>query len=112
MKTLNFLWGSGLLVLLLLLSGCKSETAPEPLQQAGSIKLSANEKPAATTTVTPNTSKTLSANNTVYICASSSAAKYHLKADCRGLKRCKHTIQTVTLDHAEGRGLGLCGYED
>tara|TARA_R110000787_G_scaffold211623_1_gene321400 strand:+ start:383 stop:664 length:282 start_codon:yes stop_codon:yes gene_type:complete len=48
--------------------------------------------------------------DSVFICDSSSATKFHLKPDCKGLTNCKHPIIKVDyiyiINHRE-----LCGYE-
>lgn len=49
----------------------------------------------------------------VYICDSDGAYAYHLKKDCQGLKRCKHTVLFVSKEEAFKRGKKkFCGYED
>ncbi len=51
-------------------------------------------------------------HETVYVCHSPGARKYHLRENCGGLKRCKHEVITMSSSDAEKRGLGLCGFED
>lgn len=51
-------------------------------------------------------------SNTVYVCQSSGAKKYHYSSSCRGLSNCKHEIVTMAKKEAENIGLGLCGWED
>lgn len=48
----------------------------------------------------------------VYVCKSTGAKKYHFNESCRGLKQCTHEVVTMTVKEAEGKGLGLCGWED
>lgn len=49
----------------------------------------------------------------VYICDSSSATKYHLTSNCRGLNACDHKIIKVTKEDAIKQGKKtLCGWED
>jgi hypothetical protein len=36
--------------------------------------------------------------NTVYICNSKSAAKYHRNKNCKGLNDCKHDIKAMDID--------------
>ncbi len=48
-------------------------------------------------------------NDTVLICVSTGATKYHAYK-CQGLKKCSHTIESVTLAEAVKRGYGPCGY--
>ena len=48
-------------------------------------------------------------NNTVMICVSSTAHKYHAKR-CRGVKACTHEIKKVTLAEAEDLGKTPCGF--
>lgn len=48
----------------------------------------------------------------VYICVSKTAGKYHYNRQCRGLKQCTHTIESVSLQEAKDRGYSLCGFED
>ncbi len=50
--------------------------------------------------------------DTVYICVSKGAKKYHYDQSCRGLKRCTHTVETTTKKKAEAIGLTVCGYEN
>lgn len=47
----------------------------------------------------------------VYICDSPNAKKYHFKKDCSGLKRCTHTIKSLTKDEAVKRGYSVCKAE-
>ncbi|PWG79536.1 hypothetical protein DDR33_15810 [Pararcticibacter amylolyticus] len=49
--------------------------------------------------------------DTVYICDSSGAKKYHLRQNCKGLQNCQQKIIKITLDQATRRGRTLCGYE-
>jgi len=48
----------------------------------------------------------------VFICASKTAKKYHLKEDCRGLSYCKAKIKKITLKEANELDRTLCGWED
>lgn len=49
----------------------------------------------------------------VYICDSTSATKYHLTSNCRGLNACDHKIIKVTKEDAIKQGKKtLCGWED
>jgi hypothetical protein len=49
----------------------------------------------------------------VYICNSTSATKYHLTPDCRGLNACESKIIKVTKEEAFNQGKKtLCGWED
>ncbi|MDI1255652.1 MAG: hypothetical protein PSV16_06090 [Flavobacterium sp.] len=48
----------------------------------------------------------------VYICKSIGAKRYHLSKACRGLIRCEHEIERVSVEEAEGIGLSLCRWED
>lgn len=41
----------------------------------------------------------------VYICVSKTASKYHYSENCKGLKRCTHTISKVSLSDAKSRGM-------
>jgi len=50
-------------------------------------------------------------NDAVYVCDSSTATKYHLSKDCRGLKNCKAKIVKVKLKDAKKEGKELCGWE-
>lgn len=52
------------------------------------------------------------ADGQVWICQSAGAKRYHYDANCRGLKRCTHSISRTTVDYAERVGLTLCKYED
>lgn len=79
--------------------GCKHDTSAiyDPLVSSGATDTALSQIPASAK---------------VYVCQSAGAKKYHLKENCGGLKRCTHTIVTMTVKEAEGMGLGLCGYED
>jgi hypothetical protein len=48
----------------------------------------------------------------VYICDSPYTKKYHLKNDCRGLRKCTHHIIEMTLEEAKKRKFELCKFED
>ena len=50
-----------------------------------------------------------SGNDTVMICVSSTAHKYHAKR-CRGVKACTHEIKKVTIAEAEDLGKTPCGF--
>lgn len=50
--------------------------------------------------------------DTIYICDSPNAEKFHLVKNCRGLNNCKHEIISTTREAAKQRGLTLCGWED
>ena len=47
----------------------------------------------------------------VYLCDSSTAKRYHLNKNCKGLKSCQHRIVTLTLEQAKKKGRTLCGWE-
>lgn len=49
--------------------------------------------------------------DTVYICDSSGATRYHRKANCRGLSNCHHRIIEVTLEEAQKSNRTLCHWE-
>lgn len=49
----------------------------------------------------------------VYICNSTSATKYHLVSNCRGLNACESKVIQVTKEEAYNSGKKtLCGWED
>lgn len=49
----------------------------------------------------------------VYICNSTTATKYHLTSNCRGLNACDQKIIKVTKEEAIKQGKKtLCGWED
>lgn len=48
----------------------------------------------------------------VWICQSPGAKRYHYDKDCRGLRRCTHTVNETTKDYAERVGLTVCKYEN
>jgi 5-bromo-4-chloroindolyl phosphate hydrolysis protein len=50
-------------------------------------------------------------SNTVYICNSSGATKYHYTTTCRGLKNCQYKIIKTTLEAARSKGRTLCAWE-
>lgn len=47
----------------------------------------------------------------VYICDSPNSIRYHLRADCKGLRNCSHRIIQVSLEEANKRKLTLCKLE-
>lgn len=49
--------------------------------------------------------------DTVYVCQSTGATKFHYNSNCHALKRCKHNVATMKRKEAENLGLGLCGFE-
>lgn len=49
--------------------------------------------------------------DSVYICDSPGAKKYHLRENCKGLQNCRHKVIKVTLALAKRKGRTLCGYE-
>ena len=51
-------------------------------------------------------------SNSVYICVSKTANKYHLDRGCGALKNCKHEIKSVSKSEAIELGYSLCGHED
>ncbi len=50
-----------------------------------------------------------SSNNTVMICVSPTAHKYH-STRCKGVKACTHQIKKLTIKEAEELGKTPCGY--
>lgn len=49
----------------------------------------------------------------VYICNSTTATKYHLVSNCRGLNACESKVVQVTKEEAINSGKKvLCGWED
>jgi len=51
-----------------------------------------------------------SSKETVYICNSESATKYHSKEDCRGLNACKAEIKSIDRQDAIKKGRDECGW--
>lgn len=51
------------------------------------------------------------APDTVYLCNSGNAKKYHLNAKCRGLSNCQYKIIQSSLEKAKKDGKTLCGWE-
>jgi hypothetical protein len=47
----------------------------------------------------------------VFICPTKSSKVYHLKKDCKGLKRCSIKIKTITEKKAENIGRTMCKIE-
>jgi hypothetical protein len=47
----------------------------------------------------------------VYYCDSPTGKKYHQSKQCRGLKKCTHTVKTISLKEAEKMGLTQCQIE-
>lgn len=54
---------------------------------------------------------TTAAPDSVYICDSPGAKKYHLRQNCKGLTHCQHRIIKISLEQAKRKGRTLCGYE-
>ncbi|RFZ93079.1 hypothetical protein D0C36_15855 [Mucilaginibacter conchicola] len=50
--------------------------------------------------------------NTVYVCESPNAKRYHLNEHCRGLSNCTYRIIKVTPEQAKKGGKTLCRWED
>ncbi|GIQ57095.1 hypothetical protein ACHRVW_11375 [Flavobacterium collinsii] len=48
----------------------------------------------------------------VFICGPTGAKKYHYNENCRGLSSCRNEVTKVSVKHAQGLGLSLCGWED
>jgi 5-bromo-4-chloroindolyl phosphate hydrolysis protein len=48
---------------------------------------------------------------TVYVCDSSNAVRYHLKENCRGLRNCSYRVLKITLEEAKREGKTLCKWE-
>lgn len=48
----------------------------------------------------------------VFICTTKSSKKYHLKKDCRGLKKCSSKIKKITQKKAENVGRTICKLEN
>jgi hypothetical protein len=48
----------------------------------------------------------------VYICGPTGAKKYHYNQTCRGLSSCNYGTVKTSLNHAQGLGLTICGWED
>lgn len=59
---------------------------------------------------TINQNRLLSSKETVYICNSTSATKYHSKEDCRGLNNCKTEIKSMDVKEAIQLGREECGW--
>ncbi|AUC86567.1 hypothetical protein CW731_15320 [Polaribacter sp. ALD11] len=47
----------------------------------------------------------------VFICTSKSSKKYHLKKDCKGIKRCRSKIKKITKIKALNVGRTKCKLE-
>ncbi len=85
--------------------------------EASSLSLAVSEQEAATesnvqSTATVDTTQTTAnqAEEMVTV-APNAGKKYHLDANCRGLKRATSTT-TMTLAEAQAQGYTLCGWED
>lgn len=46
--------------------------------------------------------------DSVYYCDSTGGKKYHQSKECRGLKKCTHTIKNTTTKNATKLGLTQC----
>jgi hypothetical protein len=80
--------------------GCTSSPSSEILPvSAAPIK---TEPSSVTKTETPAL---------VFICDSKSAARYHLKENCRGLQKCNYRIIQVTLNDAQQKNRTMCRME-
>ena len=55
---------------------------------------------------------TIGSDTYVYVCTGSSATRYHLAKDCRGLSYCSKEVVKITLSDAKKKGRTLCGWED
>jgi len=85
--------------------------------EASSLSIAVSEQEAATessvqSTATVDTTQTTTnqAEEMVTV-APNAGKKYHLDANCRGLKRATSTT-TMTLAEAQAQGYTLCGWED
>lgn len=85
--------------------------------EASSLSIAVSEQEAATesnvqSTATVDTTQTTTnqAEEMVTV-APTAGKKYHLDANCRGLKRATSTT-TMTLAEAQAQGYTLCGWED
>lgn len=85
--------------------------------EASSLSIAVSEQEAATesnvqSTATVDTTQTTAnqAEEMVTV-APNAGKKYHLDANCRGLKRATSTT-TMTLAEAQAQGYTLCGWED
>lgn len=89
--------------------GISCEKGNPPLDTAGVQFITAptNSDPSAA----PDPSGAGTATDSVYICVSKGAKRYHYDESCRGLKRCTHTVEKTTKKKAEAIGLTVCGYE-
>ena len=58
------------------------------------------------------TASFISKDTYVYICKGGNSKRYHLVKNCRGLKRCSHKIEKITLIKAKKVGRTLCKWED
>lgn len=47
-------------------------------------------------------------DDTVYVCISPTAKKYHFKKSCPGLQRCSHEIKPMTKAEATKSGYTVC----
>lgn len=50
-------------------------------------------------------------SDTVYICVSPTAKKFHASKECHGLQKCTHTISAVTQSDAAKKGYTACKIE-
>lgn len=85
------------------------EKGNPPMDTAGVQFITASTNPEATSRTASSDANT--ANDSVYICVSKGAKRYHYDESCRGLKRCTHTVEKTTKKKAEAIGLTVCGYE-
>ena len=51
-------------------------------------------------------------SDSVYVCNSSNAKKYHLRDHCRGLSSCTHKIVKISLEEAKKKGKDESGIEE
>lgn len=98
--------GLGLL-LAMAFTGCKKE----PVYQTQGIA-NTTQDDGLPETASPTSEGAGDNPATVYVCHSAGAKKYHYDENCHGLKRCTHEIVSMPQEQAEGKGLGLCGFED
>lgn len=108
MNFLNLKRQAGFLFLVVAFSGCMNGSSNS--SQAAPVN-AASFASTMDSGATQRQPKEDSSGETVYICKSPGAKKFHFNRNCRGLNRCKHTIEQTTRKAAEGLGLGVCGYE-
>ena len=100
-------WRVMLLLYLAICLSCKGRTESAPTPE----NFTATETVQSTDYTEPQGATMMRADQTVYICVSKGAKRYHPDKSCSGLRHCTHEIRKTTVKDAESIGLTLCHLE-